>query len=212
MHPTEFTASFHQELEKLFLWRRDVRHFRTEPLPEELLDKLLNYAWMAPSVGLSEPWRFMRVDTPKYKHAIYEEFKRCNQEARNRYTSEKAEHYAKLKLAGLDDAPHHIAVFSEQNPEQGHGVGRQTMPETTLYSTVMAIFSFWLAARSYGVGVGWVSILDPQKVCAILETPKNWKFVAYLCVGYPKTLDDTPELERLGWEKRNLTHKKWFRI
>lgn len=206
----QFSQSFIEELETLFSWRRDVRHFETTPVPSDILDHLLSLACKAPSVGLSEPWRFIKVETLSTRQKIYELFKETNEQAAQHYESNQQKLYATLKLSGLNDAPHHIAVFSQKSPLQGKGLGRQTMPETTAYSTVMAIFSFWLAARAYGIGVGWVSILPPQHVTEILEAPDEWDFIAYLCVGYPKIIQDTPELETKGWEKRNPERKKWI--
>lgn len=148
-----FSSAFRASLDQLFTWRRDVRHFRTDPVPEPVLLRLLETACLAPSVGLSEPWRFVRVDTPARRTAIRENFARCNTEALTGHSGEDARRYATLKLAGLDDAPHQIAVFCDTNPAQGRGLGRGTMPETTLWSAVMAIHTFWLAATA-GCGTG----------------------------------------------------------
>lgn len=210
MSPPQFSQDFIQDLEKLFSWRRDVRHFESTPVDDQLLDYLLEISCMAPSVGLSQPWRYIKVETPTIRQKVYSLFKECNEQASQHYTSEQQQLYANLKLSGLNDAPHHIAVFSEENPAQGKGLGRQTMPETTAYSTVMSIFSFWLAARAHNIGVGWVSILPPEKVKEILTVPNHWNFVAYLCVGYPKFQYKTPELEQKGWEKRNPERQTWI--
>lgn len=110
--------------------------------------------------------------------------------------------YARLKLAGLDDAPCHLAVFVEDDPAQGHGLGRRTMPETVIFSAVMAVHTLWLAARAAGLGLGWVSIVDPVRVAEILDVPATWMLVGYLCLGYPATQENVPELEREGWERR----------
>ena len=114
----------------------------------------------------------------------------------------RAAAYARLKLAGLEEAPSHLAVFAEPDPAQGSGLGRRTMPETVAYSAVMAVHTLWLAARAAGVGLGWVSILDPAQVQAALDVPAEWAFIGYLCLGYPAAEDDAPELEREGWETR----------
>lgn len=205
-----FSDNFIKELEQLFTWRRDVRHFKPDPVPDELMNHLLSLACKAPSVGLSEPWHFVKVDTPALRQKIHNIFKKHNNQASHDYNSTEQELYNSLKLSGLDDAPHHIAVFSERNPSQGKGLGRKTMPQTTAYSTVMAIFSFWLAARAYGVGVGWVSILSPIDICEILDIPETWEFIAYLCVGYPQLIRNKPELEEKGWENRNPNKSKWI--
>lgn len=205
-----FSPAFRTSLDQLFTWRRDVRHFRTDPVPEAVLTHLLETACLAPSVGLSEPWRFVRVDAPARRAAIRENFARCNTEALTGHSGEDALRYATLKLAGLDDAPHHIAVFCDTNPAQGRGLGRGTMPETTVWSAVMAIHTFWLAATAAGVGVGWVSILNPEEANRTLCITPEWQFLAYLCVGYPKDHADTPELERRGWEQRNPARRRWI--
>ena len=114
----------------------------------------------------------------------------------------RASLYAQLKLAGLREAPVHLAVFTDRATCQGHGLGRQTMPETLDYSVVAAIHTLWLVARTEGVGLGWVSILDAARVTGILDVPEGWSLTAYLCMGYPEEETDTPELERVGWEKR----------
>lgn len=197
-----FDADFEVRLAELFRWRRDVRRFRTDPVPGDLLDRLLGLADTAPSVGLSQPWRFVLVDDPDRRSAVRASFAACNARALASQEAGRQADYARLKLAGLDEAPVHLAVFAEADPAQGHGLGRATMPETTAYSAVMAIFTFWLAARAAGLGVGWVSILDPDTVARALDVPADWRFIGYFCVGFPQTEADTPELERLGWETR----------
>lgn len=198
----EFDDAFRRQFRELLMWRRDVRHFRTTPLPDGLLEELLDVACLAPSVGLSEPWRFLCVDTPARRALIQTEFARANREALAGYGGERAELYSRLKLEGLREAPVQLAVFSDHATEQGHGLGRQTMPETLDYSVIAMIQTLWLAARAHGVGVGWVSILDPARITAALEVPASWKLIAYLCVGYPEQESNTPELERAAWENR----------
>lgn len=207
----QFSGTFQQDLERLFTWRRDVRHFRTDPLPPDILDHLLELTCLAPSVGLSEPWRFMLVEDPARRAAVRGNFEDCNAQALAGYDGDRAARYAGLKLAGLNDAPHHVAVFCETDPAQGNGLGRATMPQTTIWSAVMAIHTFWLAATARGIGVGWVSIMEPASICTALDIPENWQFLAYLCVGYPAQISDTPELERVGWEQRNPERRDWIR-
>ncbi len=201
-HPPIFTAQFRDDLLALFTWRRDVRHFRREPLPAGTLERLVTIGCSAPSVGLSEPWRFAIVDDPARRSAIAACFADCNADALASQEGFRTAAYARLKLEGLSDAPGHVAVFADRTSTQGHGLGRLTMPETIEYSAVMAIHTMWLAARAEGIGLGWVSILDPARVSAILDVPSHWTFVAYLCVGYPTEESDTPTLEREGWDVR----------
>lgn len=199
-----FDAGFRAQLSRLFAWRRDVRRFRPDPVASALIEALLHCADAAPSVGLSQPWRFVRVDDPARRAAIRADFAACNREALA--ATSDAAGYAALKLAGLDQAPCHLAVFVEPDPAQGKGLGRATMPQTVAYSAVIAIHTLWLAARAAGLGVGWVSILDPVRVAAILAVPADWTFIGYLCLGYPDAPSDVPELERAGWEQRRAGH------
>jgi 5,6-dimethylbenzimidazole synthase len=153
-------------------------------------------------VGLSQPWRFVIVDDPARRRAVLEEFKSCNADALQSYAGDLAARYAELKLAGIQEAPAQLAVFADMATETGHGLGRRTMPEMAEYSVVAAVCTMWLAARAEGIGMGWVSILDPTHVAEILDIPETWRFIGYFCLGYPLAHDDSPELERAGWERR----------
>ncbi len=197
-----FSEEFRREFRELLVWRRDVRRFRSTPLPEGLLAELLELTRLAPSVGLSEPWRFLRVEDIGARDAIRNEFERANGEALAGYSGEQAALYSRLKLAGIAEAPEHLAVFVDNATHKGAGLGRRTMPEMLEYSVISAITVLWLVARSHGVGMGWVSILEPAKVGEILGVPAEWGLVAYLCVGYPEEESCVPELERAGWEQR----------
>ncbi|MEA2834095.1 MAG: 5,6-dimethylbenzimidazole synthase [Methylobacteriaceae bacterium] len=197
-----FDDAFRSRLRELIAWRRDVRHFHRDPLPAGSLERLIECACLAPSVGLSQPWRFVIVEDAERRAAIGACFESCNADALRAQTPERAALYARLKLAGLDDAPGQIAVFADRDTSQGHALGRLTMPQTIDYSVVMAVHTLWLAARAEGIGVGWVSILDPARVAAILQTPPAWALIGYLCVGYPVEETESPVLERDGWETR----------
>ena len=200
-----FDESFRRQLRELFLWRRDVRRFRLDPLPDDAIERLIEIACLSPSVGLSQPWRFVIVEDKARRQAVIEDFKSCNADALQSYSGERAARYAALKLSGLEEAPGHLAVFAETAGNIGHGLGRATMPETIEYSVVAAICSMWLAARAEGIGFGWVSILNPASIHAILEVPESWKFIGYCCVGYPQAEFDRPELERANWEYRRAS-------
>jgi len=197
-----FDEAFRARLRELLAWRRDVRRFRREPLPQGAVERLIATACLAPSVGLSQPWRFVLVEAAKRRAAVARNFSECNAAALAVQTAARAGLYARLKLAGLDEAPCHLAVFTDPETEQGHGLGRLTMPQMIDYSAVAAIHTLWLAARAEGIGMGWVSILDPAAVREILDVPESWRLIGYFCLGYPAAADHMPELEREGWELR----------
>ncbi|MBV8536397.1 MAG: 5,6-dimethylbenzimidazole synthase [Alphaproteobacteria bacterium] len=197
-----FDAEFRRTLHDLIAWRRDVRRFRAQPLPAETFEQLVTIASLAPSVGLSQPWRFVLVEDPQRRQAVRDNFAAANAEALAAYAEERARLYATLKLAGLDRAPVQFAVFADRDTPQGAGLGRRTMPEMIEYSAVAAMNTLWLAARAEGLGLGWVSILDPAALSALLDVPPAWKFVGYFCLGYPESDELSPELERAGWEHR----------
>jgi 5,6-dimethylbenzimidazole synthase len=197
-----FDDEFRARLRDLMVWRRDVRRFRTAPLPPGTLERLIATACLAPSVGLSQPWRFVIVDSVERRRAVLENFRACNTAALASYEGEEAARYAALKLAGLGEAPAQLAVFADRTTETGHGLGRRTMPEMAEYSVVTAIMAMWLVARAEGIGMGWVSILDPARIAAILDVPEHWRLVGYFCLGFPETEHAEPELERAGWEQR----------
>jgi 5,6-dimethylbenzimidazole synthase len=183
--------------------RRDVRRgFVNTPLPEDLLGRLLSAAHSAPSVGLMQPSRFIVIRESSVRKAVHAIFEAANCRAKQAYTGQQADTYSNLKLEGILEAPQNLCVLCDLGSERGHGLGRQTMPETATYSTVCAIQNLWLAARSEGVGVGWVSILDPARLRKILCIPERLKLVAYLCLGYVEEFASEPDLERFGWERR----------
>jgi 5,6-dimethylbenzimidazole synthase len=196
------TAAFAEGFGELLRWRRDVRRFRSDPVPPALVTRLLEAAILAPSVGLSQPWRFLRVESLGRRAAIRDEFEFCNAEAAATYTDERAAQYRALKLEGLAEAPVHLGVCVAEVPEAGHGLGRATQPETLRDSVVCAIHTLWLAARVEGLGVGWISILRPRIAERILDAPPGWRLVAYLVIGWPQDSVDEPELARQGWESR----------
>ncbi|ABD05454.1 cob(II)yrinic acid a,c-diamide reductase [Rhodopseudomonas palustris HaA2] len=200
--PPVFDPAFQQKFAELIAWRRDVRRFRPDRVDPALIEHLLDLAQLAPSVGNSQPWRFVSVDSPAMRTKVRNNFLRCNETAAGAYQGERAALYARLKLEGIDVAPRQFALFCDRATEQGQGVGRQTMPEALDYSVVAMIETFWLAARALGLGVGWVSILDPQTVTVDLDVPPDWKFIGYLCVGWPVEEHVDPELVRHNWQDR----------
>jgi 5,6-dimethylbenzimidazole synthase len=195
-------------LNDILRWRRDVRHFLTDPVPEPVIDRLRAAMDRAPSVGNSRPWRVLRVKDPALRQRIQAIFEGSNLDAAAELDAVTRSEYTRLKLAGLRDAPLHLAVFTETAPVEGRGLGRRTMPETLQFSTVMAIHTLWLVARAENIGVGWVSILDPAAVQALFGVPKSWEFTGYLCVGYAEFDDDRPLLHRAAWQHDTPTDWK----
>ena len=175
MHPPAFSPALRDGLLDLLSWRRDVRSFRRAPLPDGALERLIGTACLAPSVGLSEPWRFVCVEAPERRAAVRANFEAANAEALSEQSAERRGLYARLKLAGLDEAPVHLAAFADRGDEQGHGLGRRTMPETVDLSVAIAIHTLWLAARAEGIGLGWVSILDVATMNDTLDVPREWR-------------------------------------
>lgn len=199
-----FSTDFQDELLQLLKWRRDVRHFRTDPVDPHLLQKCIQGFETAPSVGLSEPWRLVHVKSDTARAAAVRNFETENAKALAGYDGEQAKLYSGLKLSGMREAPEHLAIFCDESTLKGSQLGTKSMPEMRRYSVVTAIMSFWLMARAHGLGAGWVSVLDPIQLNKDLDIDPDWALVAYLCVGWPKENTLTPELEAVGWEAREV--------
>jgi 5,6-dimethylbenzimidazole synthase len=183
--------------------RRDVRRgFLPEPLQDDVLYRLLQAAHSAPSVGLMQPWRFILIRDTGIRQAVHKIFVDASADARESYEGEQQQNYSSMKLEGILEAPQNLCIVCDSNSNQGHQLGRHTMPETAVYSAVCAVQNLWLAARAEGIGVGWVSILEPQRLRSALNIPQNITPIAYLCVGYVDEFATAPDLERFGWEKR----------
>jgi len=208
----QFDDRFRAELADLFRWRRDVRRFRTDAVAPELVDEHLALAATAPSVGLSEPGRFLKVEGEGPRAAALANFEAANAQALAGNSGEDARLYASLKLSGMREAPVQLAAFCDESDTaigaKGKGLGTRTMPEMRRYSVVCAVMQLWLAARAKELGLGWVSILDPEALSKDLGAPKDWRFVAYLCLGWPEEEHADAELERAGWEPREGLSKR----
>ena len=197
-----FDAAFCDQLDMLFAWRRDVRRFVPDAAVDPaLLRALLARTRAAPSVGFSQPARFVEVRSPERRAAVRELFAAANAEALAGYQGERAACYAGLKLAGLEEAPVQLAVFCDEGTSTGAGLGARTMPEMRAYSVVLAVHTLWLAARARGLGLGWVSIFDAAALTETLAVDPAWRFIGYLCLGVPAEEHLDRELERAGWEQ-----------
>ncbi len=201
----QFTPADIDTLTQLLRWRRDVRQFRTGPVDPAAMAAIEAALEHAPSVGNSRPWRVVRVADPEMRASVIANFEAENARAAADYAGATRHAYRRLKLAGLREAPVHWAVFTDTAPIEGRGLGRQTMPETLAYSTVTAIHTAWLMARAHNVGMGWVSILDPEALTAMLDVPASWQLTGYLCIGYAAEEHDVPELERRGWQAHSAS-------
>lgn len=183
--------------------RRDVRsHFLPAPVPDDVLNRVLDAAHHAPSVGFMQPWDFIVIRDPAVREAVRANFQRANQQAAAIYEGEKRILYDALKLAAITEAPLNLCVTCDRQRARGGGLGRQSDPSTDLYSTVCAVENLWLAARAESLGVGWVSILDLEALKETLGIPLEIVPVAYLCIGYVSEFGSQPDLEKRGWEQR----------
>jgi len=182
--------------------RRDVRgnRFLNKPLGEEEIDKILMAAINAPSVGFSQPWEFVLIRDEKIKRQIRDSFDQENAKAAGLFEGEKQKEYNALKLEGICEAPLNIAVFYKEKNKTV--LGQTSMQEVGLYSVVCAIQNMWLMARALNIGMGWVSIIDPEKVKQIVKAPEGNQLVGYFCLGYTTGFLKQPELEILKWEAR----------
>jgi 5,6-dimethylbenzimidazole synthase len=196
-----FTAEDVAVLQEIILHRRDVRgnRFVDKPVEQAVIDQLLLAALHAPSVGFSQPWEFVLIRDQAIRQQVKDSFDEAN-EAAVPVFADRQEKYARLKLEGILESALNIAVFYK--PSCGPVLGQTMMTDAGLYSVVCAVQNMWLMARALNIGLGWVSILDAQKVCRILDAPKGHQLVAYLCIGYTDGFFSRPELELLEWEKR----------
>ena len=203
----EFAQADVETLQRILRWRRDVRHFKPDPVSEEVIERLRLAMDYAPSVGNARPWRVIRVTDGVLRRTVWEDFLRCNAKAAANYAPDQRAEYLKLKLAGLDHAPVQLAVFTSIDPPEGRGLGRCTLQQTLCQSTAMAVHTLWLAARAENLGVGLVSILDPCVMERLFSVPAGWEWATYICLGHPEQMDDEPLLHRVGWQKNTPT--KW---
>ncbi len=201
-HPGEFAPAAKQAVYDAIAARRDIRNFRPDALPDDVVRRLLEAAHQAGSVGLMQPWDFILLRSPERKAEVYALFRRATERAALRYDGDRREAYASLKLQGILDAPLCICVTCDTTRGGPHVLGRDTIPEMDRYSTCLAVQNLWLAARAEGVGVGWVSIVDNDELAAALGLPAGVVPIAFLCVGYPVEFPGAPMLATSGWRAR----------
>lgn len=183
--------------------RRDVRsQFLPDPIPPDVLARLLSAAHHAPSVGFMQPWDFIVIDSTDVREAVLSIFEEENRKAADNYQGDRNTQYKSLKLQGILESPVNLCITCDRSRGGTHVLGRNSIVETDLFSTCLAVQNFWLAARAEGIGVGWVSILDQDKLAKTLNLPEHVYPLAYLCLGYVSEFLDQPELQKKGWRSR----------
>ncbi len=196
-----FSESERAAVYRAIFSRRDIRRFRSDPVPDDALRRLLEAAHSGPSVGFMQPWNFIVIRDVAVKAQVKALFERERQAAACFYDEPQRSKYLSFKLEGIMEAPVNLCVTCD--PTRGSVVlGRNSQPETDVYSTCCAIENLWLAARAEGIGVGWVSILKLAQLRAILGIPPHIVPVAYLCIGHPEEFPDNPMLETEQWRQR----------
>ena len=198
-----FSEDERSGLYKTIFNRRDVRgQFKPDAIPDDVLSRVLYAAHHAPSVGFMQPWNFVVVRSQEVKQKVHKAFVEANDKAADMFESEKSKTYRSLKLEGILESPVNICITCDRQRTGPVVIGRTSMKEMDLYSSVCAVQNFWLAARAEGLGVGWVSIIEQQALQEALAIPDDIVPIAYLCVGYVSHFFDKPELETAGWLKR----------
>ena len=199
-----YTAEEQAAIYKVIAERRDMRHFLSTPIAPELLTKLLQAAHHAPSVGLMQPWRFIRISDPNLRKQIHqlvdEERAKTAQAIGEIETTTRMAEFSKLKVEGVLDCGE-VLVAALCDKREEHVFGRRTLPEMDIASVSCAIQNMWLAARAEGIGMGWVSIFDPVKLANLLNMPTGTKPIAILCLGYVNTFYKEPMLVETGWRE-----------
>jgi len=202
-------------LYKAIFSRRDVRsHFTSREIDDSLLTKILNAAHHAPSVGFSQPWNFILIKDYEIRKKIKDSFEKERKRSSQMVEEPKKSKYLSFKLEGILDSPINICVTYDPTKFGSFVIGRSSIPETGVYSACCAVQNLWLAARTEGIGVGWVSILSNSVLKEILKLPEHVVPVAYLCLGHVEDFSPKPDLEMAGWLPRLelkdvIFYEKW---
>lgn len=200
---SDFTEAERRAVYKAIALRRDVRRqFKPTPIPSQVLARLLAAAHRAGSVGFMQPWDFVVIRDPEIRRQVLENFLGERDRAACLYEGARRDLFLSLKLEGIMESAVNICVTCDRRRGGPHVLGRSTILDTDLYSTCCAIQNLWLAARAEGIGVGWVSILEPQVLSTLVGLPDSVVPVAYLCIGYVEVFPEEPELQRVGWRRR----------
>lgn len=199
-----FSDAERHALYKAIYSRRDVRgQFKPDPIPDEILARLLQAAHHAPSVGFMQPWNFLLIRSREVRQQVHQLFLEANREAEAMFeTAEKRHIYSSLKLEGILESPVNLVITCDRERAGPVVIGRTHDMAMDVYSSVCAVQNLWLAARGEGVGVGWVSIFDRSKLKQLLNLPAQVTPIAYLCLGYVEHFFSEPELQSAGWRER----------
>jgi 5,6-dimethylbenzimidazole synthase len=200
---TIITQQERNDFYKVLYGRRDVRsEFLPDSVADEVLERILQAAHHAPSVGFSQPWNFILLRDQQIKQSIHRLHQEANAEAAEMFADKRQQDYRQIKLAGILDAPINICITCDRERGGSVVLGKTHQPEMDIYSTVCAVQNLQLAARAENIGVGWVSIMDKQKLKSLLKIPERIEVVAYLCIGHVSQFYDEPELQVKGWKDR----------
>ncbi|MHB8383434.1 MAG: 5,6-dimethylbenzimidazole synthase, partial [Candidatus Binataceae bacterium] len=197
-----FPSAWRRGVYEAITRRRDIRSFRSDPVPPDTLARILSAAHQAGSVGFSQPWNFIVIDDLELRKKIRAHVEAERLRAAQTFHRERREQYLSFKLEGILDAPLNLCVTCDRKRFGPAVLGRNTMRDTDLYSTCAAIQNLWLAARAEGIGVGWVSLLQPDALREMLGIPSDAEVVGYLCLGFPEEFPKRPMLETAGWLPR----------
>ena len=181
--------------------RRDMRHFKSDPVDPAILQRLLAAAHAAPSVGFMQPWRFIRITQPELRRAI-QGLVEQERLATAAALEQREQEFMRLKVEGIEDCAE-LWVVALMDQRESHLFGRRTLPEMDLASAACAIQNLWLAARAEGIGVGWVSLFEPVQLAGLLGIPEGGKPIAILCIGHVEDFYPSPMLEMEGWAQRH---------
>ncbi|WP_354685799.1 5,6-dimethylbenzimidazole synthase [Cupriavidus necator] len=208
MNPSRYSDSEIDTVYRVIRERRDMRHFRPDPIDSALLERLLQAAHLAPSVGFMQPWRFIRITDRSLRarvHALVDAERRRTALA----LGERQDEFMRLKVEGILDCGE-VLVAALMDGRERHVFGRRTMPDMDLASVACAIQNLWLAARAEGIGMGWVSLFDPQALGQLLRLPPGARPVAVLCLGQVDSFHEKPMLEQEGWASRQSLNEMLF--
>ncbi|WP_394845596.1 nicotinate-nucleotide--dimethylbenzimidazole phosphoribosyltransferase [Pendulispora brunnea] len=205
MIPVRFDEAARAALYRVMELRRDIRHFRPGDIDDDVLARILGAAELAPSVGFSQPWAFVVIRDPAIRAHIRQSFLRCREAEAARFPADRREAYLEFKLEGIEESTLNVCVLADLRPRDEAILGTTVQPESVRASVCCAVQNLWLAARAEGIGIGWVSIVEPSVLREELALPAGVEPIAYLCVGHAEEFRERPLLEENGWRPRRTS-------